>query len=106
MYFPPASAHCCATPDSSTACLPLRCLPQVRYVVGGRILNVYAPDNPALAFLYRTDHPLSTKCSGLGAVHSHDVENFDASTHVPQGADAYHFAIPAVIEEVALLPCD
>mmetsp|Transcript_27945 Transcript_27945/g.85298 ORF Transcript_27945/g.85298 Transcript_27945/m.85298 type:complete len:111 (+) Transcript_27945:510-842(+) len=75
-------------------------------LVSGRLLKVYAPDSPALAFLYRTDHPLSKKCSGWGAVHSHDVENFEVSTHVPQGAHAYHFAVPAVIEEVALLPCN
>jgi hypothetical protein len=66
-------------------------------------MNVYSRHNPALAFLYRTDHPLSKEPSGLCPVASPHVENLDASPHVPNGSDAYHFALPAVLDEAGLL---
>jgi hypothetical protein len=72
-------------------------------VVCGRLVNVYSRHNPALAFLYRTDHPLSKDPAGLGPIDSPHVENLDASPHVPTGSDAYHFALPAVLDEAGLL---
>ena len=73
-------------------------------VVAGRLVNAYVPDDAQLGLLYRIDHPTSVGCCGLAPVRSKCVENYDASDHVAESSQSYHFAVPAVLEGVGLLP--
>ena len=34
------------------------------------------------------------------------VENYDATSHVAADSDAYHFALPVVLESVRLFPTE
>ena len=45
----------------------------------------------------------SKGCCGLAPVASPRVENYDATVHVAHGGQ-YHFALPAVVDAVALVP--
>jgi len=75
---------------------------RLRAVVAGRLVNAYVPGNVQLGALYRSDHWTSKGCCGLSGVDSPLVENFDATSHVASDSDAYHFAVPAVVEALRL----
>ena len=64
------------------------------------LVNAYVPSNFQLGSLYRSDHMLSKGCCGLHPVPSPLVENYDVTAHVAADSDAYHFAVPAVLEAV------
>ena len=77
---------------------------RVAHVVAGRLVNAYVPDDAQLGRLYRLDHLASQGCCGLAPVESAAVESYDASAHVAHGAHSYHFALPAVVSAVGLVP--
>ena len=79
---------------------------KVSAVVAGRLINAYVPGNVQLGALYRTDHLTSQGCCGLTPVQSACVENYDATSHVAADSDAYHFALPVVLESVRLFPTE
>ena len=79
---------------------------RVAQVVEGRLINAYAPGDAQLGVLYRIDHLTSQGCCGLNPVPSACVENYDATSHVAADSDAYHFALPVVLESVRLFPTE
>ena len=79
---------------------------RVSAVVAGRLINAYVRDNVQLGQLYRIDHITSQGCCGLNPVSSACVENYDATSQVAADSDAYHFALPAVLESLRLFPAE
>ena len=79
---------------------------KVSAIVAGRLINAFVRDNVQLGQLYRIDHLTSQGCCGLNPVPSACVENYDATSHVAADSDAYHFALPVVLESVRLFPTE
>ena len=51
-----------------------------------------------------TDEQVETVRALVAAVPSGRVTNYDATPHVAADARAYHFATPAVLEDVGIFP--
>eukprot|EP00966_Prymnesium_polylepis_P020778 478291-Prymnesium_polylepis.1 len=75
----------------------------LRFDPPGRLINAYAPDDAQLSLLYRSNHLASMGCCGAEAVRCTRVENVDTTSLVPPSSESYHFAIPAILDEVGLL---
>jgi hypothetical protein len=72
-------------------------------VVAGRLINAYVPGDEQLSLLYRSDHFASQGCCGSCAVASSRVENLDATAHVAQASECYHFSVPGILAWAGLL---
>ena len=87
----------------ATACVQQAAAALVSDGASPRPARRYVAGNSALGSLYRSDHLTSKTCCGLQPVAVKGVEDYDATAHVAPDSDAYHFAIPAVLEAVCLL---